>query len=196
MNNLPLIIDDFIPKSQQELIKNTLLGNTFQWHYTEDITYGATAKLKRPAFFHQFIQNGSPLSPFYNLVASIALLGAEKANFNVVSVERGRTFLQIPLNTKLQTDIDPLHIDIPLEHLVVLYYVLDSDGDTIIVDKTLKAPLQEEYNCEAKDYKILHKVTPKQGRCIIFDGRYYHTAEQPKDNIRCIINFDLMGTCK
>ena len=35
------------------------------------------------------------------------------------------------------------------------------------------------------------KVTPKQGRVVLFDGAYYHTAQQPNNNIRCIVNYDL-----
>jgi hypothetical protein len=35
------------------------------------------------------------------------------------------------------------------------------------------------------------RVTPKQGRAVIFDGKYYHTARQPKDKLRCIINFNI-----
>lgn len=187
-----MIIDDFIPKSQQELIKTNLFGPDFQWHYTEDVTYGVDAKVNRPAFFHKFVNDGNPTSPFYNLVSSIAHLGAERVGFDTKLVGRARSFLQIPLNG-INDDVDPLHIDMPIEHLVVLYYVIDSDGDTIIVDKKLTGPLDEEYHCQWKDYDVIHKITPKQGRCVIFDGRYYHTAEQPKENVRCIINFDLLG---
>ena len=35
------------------------------------------------------------------------------------------------------------------------------------------------------------KVTPKQGRVVLFDGALYHTAEQPNHNLRCIVNYDL-----
>ena len=38
---------------------------------------------------------------------------------------------------------------------------------------------------------IVLRVTPKQGRAVIFDGKYYHTARQPKDKLRCIINFNI-----
>ena len=67
-------------------------------------------------------------------------------------------------------------------HLVVLYYVNTSDGDTIIYN-------QKE---ETKEYTIKQKVTPKQGRVVVFDGRFYHTAEQPSNDIRCVINFNLI----
>ena len=35
------------------------------------------------------------------------------------------------------------------------------------------------------------KVTPKQGRVVLFDGALYHTAQQPNNNIRCVVNYDL-----
>ena len=38
---------------------------------------------------------------------------------------------------------------------------------------------------------IKKKVTPKQGRVIVFNGSYWHTAEQPKDNNRCVINTNI-----
>jgi hypothetical protein len=74
---------------------------------------------------------------------------------------------------------------------VVLYYVVDSDGDTLIVDKIREGNI-EEYHHNVEDYKILQRVKPKQGRAVIFDGKYYHTAEQPSKNMRCIINFDIV----
>ena len=35
------------------------------------------------------------------------------------------------------------------------------------------------------------KVTPKQGRVVIFDGGLYHTAQQSLKKIRCIVNYNL-----
>jgi len=43
----------------------------------------------------------------------------------------------------------------------------------------------------AKDKKIVKRVTPKQGTLIMFDGETYHSAEQPKKNVRCVVNFDI-----
>ena len=40
--------------------------------------------------------------------------------------------------------------------------------------------------------KIIKRVSPKQGRLLIFDGSIVHTARQPKKGIRCIINFDVL----
>ena len=40
-------------------------------------------------------------------------------------------------------------------------------------------------------YTIKQKVTPKQGRAVLFDGMLMHTAEQPINNIRCVVNYNL-----
>ena len=74
--------------------------------------------------------------------------------------------------------IDTPHLDLKEKHSALLYYVNDSDGDTIIYE-------------DVKKNKIKKTVKPKQGRMVIFDGSYWHTGSQPRNNIRCIINTDI-----
>ena len=73
---------------------------------------------------------------------------------------------------------------------MVLYYVLDSDGDTLITNKTFDQEKKHYLDIPTEEDIVL-RVTPKQGRAVIFDGKYYHTARQPKDKLRCIINFNI-----
>jgi hypothetical protein len=87
--------------------------------------------------------------------------------------------------------IDSLHCDSDLDHLVVLYYVVDSDGDTILTDKRREGNALVEKTLRLEDHNIIKRVTPKQGRVLVFDGRYYHTTQQPQRNIRSVINFNL-----
>ena len=43
-----------------------------------------------------------------------------------------------------------------------------------------------------KDYKIIDRVTPKQGRVVLFDGRQYHANYLPrKSDVRSVINMNL-----
>ena len=89
--------------------------------------------------------------------------------------------MQLPLFSE-RTSVDTPHTDLSEKHFVMLYYVKDSDGDTIIYNETEKSD----------KYTIKQKVTPKQGRVVLFDGSLYHTAEQPINNVRCIVNYDLI----
>jgi hypothetical protein len=58
----------------------------------------------------------------------------EKINYKYSRVLQGRSFLQLPLNLKDKT-IDTPHIDVSeFKHLVILYYVVDSDGETVIYE--------------------------------------------------------------
>jgi len=70
------------------------------------------------------------------------------------------------------------HIDQQFPHIVALYYINDADGDTIF--------------CDEHDHsKIIHRETPKRGKCVIFEGLHaYHASSSPTKNIRMTLNIN------
>ena len=165
------IIDNCIPKTDQEIIKKTMFGlpRVFPWYFTEDVTSPNNKKnQRRPAFFHDFISKNYKLnSDFFPMIKQIV------KNKNVIVA---RAILQLPLNKELiSRKKDTPHTDSPNPHQVYLYYVIDADGHTLFL----------------KNNKIIKKIKPKQGRLVIFDGNIFHTAEQPQKNKRCVINFNV-----
>ena len=76
-----------------------------------------------------------------------------------------------------------------IPHLVVLYYVNDSEAQTIIYEDKFDTV---ENRPKISELKIKQKVTPKQGRVVMFNGLHWHTAEQPEENVRCIINYNVV----
>ena len=116
-----------------------------------------------------------------------------KIKLKEVNAILGRSFLQLPSNIKKE-DVDTPHTDIHVDHFVMLYYVCDSDGDTIIYNERCE-DVNDYFNnmnvVENNLFTIQKKVTPKQGRVVLFNGKLYHTAEQPNHNIRCVVNYDL-----
>ena len=183
-----LIIDDLISKSYQEEIKETLLDIKFPWGFIPDVT-SAGSDINAPALIHNYRWNSTTYSPYYDMISAIASIGAAHINYHHNNVIQARSFLQFPLSEKFYNkEIDFLHVDLDYEHLVVLYYVMDSDGDTLITEKTFNEEKQPYLN---KVENVVMRVTPKQGRIVLFDGKYYHTAQQPKNNMRCVINFNV-----
>lgn len=71
------------------------------------------------------------------------------------------------------------HVDVPVKHTVVIYYVNDSDGETFLFkDKKAK--------------KILTRVMPRKGRFLIFDGGLTHAGSHPYESkMRTVINYDI-----
>ena len=188
------VIDNFIDFKYQKDIRNVLMGEyqykkeDFPWFYIEDVTAsGDIDSQHRRALAHEYVDYvegkkvGKKLSIFHHLFLPMLKKVCRTMDIKNINVLQGRSFLQFPLNLK-DRSVDTPHIDIyNKEHLVALYYVCDSDGDTIIYNE------REELGT----YTIKQKVTPKQGRMVLFDGSLYHTAEQPLNNVRCVVNYNL-----
>jgi len=190
------VIDDFIDKDYQEKIKIELLGgfdsnkkhhdSDFPWFYIEDVTAaGDDDSQHRPGLGHQYVEfddqsPGYVVSEYHELFKPLLQKVGLKVGIRNVQVLQGRSFLQFPIKERGEPDLP--HIDIMDKiHIVGLYYVVDSDGDTVIYNERK----------ESKTYTIKQRVTPKQGRIVIFDGGLYHTAEQPLNNTRCIVNYNI-----
>ena len=187
-----IVIDDFISLEYQEKIKQDLLGleNIFPWHYSEDVTAaGDFDSQHRPAMSHQYVQidddndTSEIISVYHHLFTPLLSKACQYLKIPETEVIQGRSFLQFPLKNIDTSVVDSPHIDLDEgdEHIVVLYYVVDSDGDTIIYNE----------RTESSSYTEKQRVSPKQGRTVIFEGGQYHTAAQPTKGTRCIVNYNL-----
>ena len=186
-----IVIDDFISLEYQEEIKKELLGidNDFPWLYSEDVTgAGDFDSQHRAGFGHQYVELDDDdvsevKSLYHHLFTPMLSKACQYLKIPEAEIIQGRSFLQLPLKNIDTSIVDSPHIDLDPgdEHIVVLYYVNDSDGDTIIYNERE----------ESSTYTEKQRVTPKQGRVVIFDGRQYHTAQQPSNGTRCIVNYNL-----
>ena len=193
LNNI-YVFDDIIGLDYQNEIKKKLLcEERFPWYYIEDVSSDDSGNQKRGGFTHGYVSEQGIESDYHHLFLELIKKSCSKINIKEVNAILGRSFLQLPSNIKRE-DVDTPHTDIPVDHFVMLYYVCDSDGDTIIYNE--KCNNLDEYNdntnvVKNKIFSIQKKVTPKQGRVVLFNGKLYHTAEQPNNNIRCVVNYDL-----
>jgi len=190
----PTIIENLLDQNVADEIEDVLLHNA-PWHLITDITYGTGSNERAtPAVGHVFVNTewNKNDDDFLELVRPIIDEACKKINYKYHNIQKARSFLQMPLHENFtNTKVDALHTDQPYTHLVVLYYVMDSDGDTILVDHIREG--EARFDLEAEDFEEMIRVTPQKNKCVVFDGDVYHTAEQPQDGLRCIINFNLLG---
>ena len=197
------VFDDIIEKPYQELIKETLIGgdkpptidkvDPFPWYYISDITDDEFANgdtfQGRFGFTHQYVTPEEGIvCDFHSLFFGLIQNSCKKLNIKEIDVLNGRSFLQTPTNTP-KDDVDSPHVDMIVPHFVMLYYVCDSDGDTLIYNE--KTKFAACYPDSEMKFTLKKKVSPKQGRVVLFDGIHWHTAQQPNHNVRCIVNYDL-----
>lgn len=86
-----------------------------------------------------------------------------------------------------QNFIHPPHIDMHIPHFVFLYYVDESDGNTIIFN--------EKYSSKQMSKLTIEKeIKPKSGAAVVFNGLQYHSSSPPKiSEKRTVININFMG---
>ena len=81
------------------------------------------------------------------------------------------------------------HVDEISRHFVFLYYVNDSDGDTILYNEICDGKTNYENNLTE-----LARIKPKAGAAIVFDGSRYHSFTNPTvSDFRCVVNMNFMS---
>ena len=180
------VIDDVINKNYQDSIEKTLFSNTFPWFFHKDITFDIDIGLKNYGFGHTMINDdGQIVSDYYNFFLPLIFSAFDKVNLKLKNVLKCRTFLQLPRPNKNPHNTP--HVDLSFNHIVFLYYVNDSEGDTVIYkEKNSDKKFDKDYK-----FNVFKRISPKKGRGLIFNGNTYHASSNPTNNPRCVINFDI-----
>lgn len=171
------VYDDIIPKSLSDNIESAILGKVnIPLHYTSNVAYLESDEF-HPAFGDAFfVPEKNILKPYtYPLLEVLYRLG-NFTNTIVEGILKCRVFVHLP---SPNPGPDEIHIDTLDDHYVCLYYVNDSEGDTILFE-------------DDKETEIT-RVTPKKGRIVFFEGSIYHCSTRPATKTRAILNFDFQG---
>lgn len=207
MTELPIILDDLIEEELQNQIEDTMFDCS--WSFKMDNTYAYNPKsmgMKYRKFLCPFTYDISPSiitnlqsnKKAFSIFSNVIKKTCNQVDFNLKKIHRCIAGIQGVQVIREKSKICNIHVNQNQDHLVMLYYVNDSDGDTILYDKTLDDILYDEKKYFDKQYEfnIVNRITPKKGRVLLFDGKTYHSASSPSKGIRCIITLDLFGEFK
>jgi hypothetical protein len=196
MINDIIVLDDVIPKAYQDAIEKRVMTENFPWWYQSDSSYTDHIDAKRfPSFNHLLSKNGVEYNQSTSFFLPIAYHACEKINFKINGFIYIKSCLQMPIIMDTSDRSNNVHIDSQIPHLVVLYYINDSDGDTIIYDRMYDKSTENWIDITRLEHNKLpvkQTVTPKKGRVVLFDGRYLHNSSTPLHGPRCILNFDVV----
>jgi|TARA_B100002052_G_scaffold281167_2_gene289938 hypothetical protein len=181
--------------------------------------YNAAKNSNVHAFVHVAFRNKITQSKFFPTLYPITFSIPEKTGVKFSMLDRMGVNFSVGQGESRMLHHLP-HIDNSYKHYVAIYYVNDCCGDTFIFEQrneflndqysmpnthwdsgnadpnfmfTEKQCQEEEDKIyERNEWTIKHRVTPKMGRLVIFDGAHYHASSDTTDDFRCVINMNLI----
>lgn len=188
------IIDNIINPTSQNRLETVINDRDFKWFYRRSATYKDINDIDvrllnkdTAGFTCPVYQNGEWMDPVYAAWAwNILDNMTEETGIVVNDLIRVQFNLiyQHPNETTGDT-WNSAHIDNEFDHNVLLYYVNDSDGDTVIFN--------EKRGDAFEVLSINERVSPKKGRAVLFDGNQYHASSNPATTLkRLTINFNFI----
>ena len=190
------VIDNFITKEYVDYLEQVICGYDFDWHYspsTVDMndlkpnTFFDSNTVDSFQFCHLAVAYQQPPSKYWPMIAPLLFHMAASQGFKIDELWRCKINLTMPQSNIPKYSYYPPHFDTYIEDeakiITALYYVNDSDGDTLFFE-TPKTNRVEEL-------KIIDRVTPKKGTFVYFDNNTLHGGQLPVDSkTRCVINFN------
>lgn len=183
----PIILDNLFSDEYMKIIEISCTESF--WQYVNNISYRENYDDIQNGFSFVFEDN----SLQYFLFQYLIFKSCEKINFKVEKTIKIRKRLTYPNKEKYNIPYQ-LHVDYQDTHLVLLYYVNDSNGDTFVYKEKFSKKNKLKLNdVDIKKLSLLEKVEFKRGRVVIFNGKNYHASSLSSSNPRIILNVNLYG---
>jgi len=171
-------------------ICNHLDDESFAWYYFPNVqTYDYPPPSRFVCGFrHKLYGDNIPKSNYHYIVTPVILEIEKRMKKKVVSIVDAHANLGLNLGEPYEglPHIDSNRIsgnNLELEtetnkRFTAIYYVDDSDGDTIFYDDNIKE---------------IFRVSPKKDKCVVFETNTYHSGSLPTtNNIRRVLNINLL----
>lgn len=189
-----IIIDDnFLPAGAAKSIEEEIIYKKPFFFNPAEITDGDFSPLPQRVigdmfedhpFFTAGTNNDSDSSPILDIGMYILSMFCQKHNLEAYDIGRVKSNLTTISTSK---KVAWPHVDSRADHFVFLYYVNDSDGDTVLYENKFNGNVYSQ-----EDLVIKESIKPKAGKAILFNGKIFHGITPPQNtNYRCVINMNL-----
>lgn len=190
-----MIVDDnFISREHADFIENKIFSRNFTWNYSKrtsakgiETVFSDDKTVDCFQLVHMFYSNGEVISDFHNIAKDLFTSFINKNNIEFRAFIRGKCNLVTRPDSinvpQVKPDIYMVpHVDFKFEHNVFLYYVNNTEGDTVFFGKEGQNKFIET-----------DRLSPQKGRAAVFDGKIFHAPGYPyTSNERCVINISFV----
>lgn len=183
------VVDNFVDMPyQQALLARIDRNEAFPWGFLQDMSHveersnieGAKVAPVQHGFETVLYlieeqrenQYTELLWPFINTI-----MYHEQSNIRLLRVKAG---LVLPSDGVIYP-----HVDFSFPHKSLVYYVNDTDGDTVFYKEHFTG-----HDSVPETFTVEERISPQQGRAVIFDGLQYHSTEYPTNHHRTFLNIN------
>ena len=164
------VFDDFIPESYLKDIQDHFLRGDAPWTYLPSVTYDKYKgdDLESFGFGMHICRQGNFVQSYSStLLKGLLYSILDKTGKKTIWKSRIDMTLYNPNNYRHE-----VHTDLEIPNTTCIFYVNDSDGDTVLYEKGMG-----------------RSIEPKANRLLMFDGKIPHTGHSPsKHKNRVLVN--------
>ena len=183
MNDIQ-VFDDLLNDFDNEQILFHLNDSAnFNWFFFPNVYFPTVpTSIYESGFRHLLCRESKETSEYFFMIQPIILKIENLLNKKLVQTINAHANLNLNLGKPFE---GVPHIDGNLDcetdtskRYTAIYYVEDSDGDTIL------------YDCETKE---IFRCSPQKNRCLVFKSNVLHSGSLPtQHNLRRVININLL----
>ena len=177
-----------IPSIYQDELEDFMFSRKFPWSIVHESLNNNT---QFSAGFSHLALNDGPVNPkgftatpIASSLVPISYIMGDILGKSIKKLLRIRVGLLLPTTNvsnmpRLNFTLggDDAHVDFMMPHYTGLYYVNDSDGDTIVYNEKQ----------QSTEYTELTRSSPEKGKIFIFDGEHYHASSKPINSYARIV---------
>lgn len=177
-----MVVKDFVPSSFKIFLQNLINSAGFEWYYNGNSTLEGQDNIFQ--FIHTIVNETGYKSPHYEKIKPLLYFFELHTGLKIKGIRRMKANLLTQRDISEDTNKLAIHTDVNMNEkdcVSFIYYVNDSDGDTVI------------YNADKT--KIIERASPVAGNCFWFNSTQFHNATPPKHHstrivINCVLQID------
>jgi len=168
------IISPYIQDNLMEILVSSPKHRGYPFFFKKNLT-GDNKNVYEIGFGSDFFSDGMFINHFGNRLLTPLYCLLNSQNIILKEIIQGRLFLQLPLYGTQKPLPFSAHKDLKFPHYAAIYYITDSDGDTIFYDD---------------NENEIDRISPKKGRIAFFDGNIKHSGSSCTKNMRAFLNYN------
>ncbi len=172
-----MIIEKLLPRDMEFRVHALMTGIQFPWYWNAENIIPETPDEHISQLTHMFYQDNKEPSAHWNSVSMVVGYFTQKTNTKVKRIVRVKGNLIANIAHEPESLDNLIHTDVPRDmtgnFVSFVYYVMDSDGDTVVY---------------ADDKKTVVETSPPvRGNCFWFNSKTWHRSTVPIRNKRRVV---------